>query len=248
MPQQTLRDWVVDISTREPSPNRDYYALTLFGDEDGNLLHSCYSHWEGFADKERRIELRAASIVVAERVARLWREIGEGCAVINDLSEMDIYLQIGGHAVVEKSVAEAVVGEWLGAKPVRMSGPLGFVHVEALPQSALNRAPAPKLRMQVLQRDDYRCRICGRRSADHVDVELHVHHIRPWGSGGLTEDSNLITLCHTCHKGLDPHFNPRLFGLIESCDFETSTNLEINKYWNGVQLYRENLSRMQLVI
>jgi hypothetical protein len=30
--------------------------------------------------------------------------------------------------------------------------------------------------MDVLRRDDFRCQICGRRAADYVDIELHVHH------------------------------------------------------------------------
>ncbi|MBL7176659.1 MAG: HNH endonuclease [Desulfobacteraceae bacterium] len=70
--------------------------------------------------------------------------------------------------------------------------------------------------MKVLRRDDYRCKICGRRSMDYVDVELNVHHVRPWSMGGLTKGNNLITLCRTCHKGLDPHCDYKLYELIDS--------------------------------
>ena len=41
-----------------------------------------------------------------------------------------------------------------------------------------------------------------------------MHHIRPWAAGGITEERNLITLCHTCHNGLAPHFEHGLFRLI----------------------------------
>lgn len=44
----------------------------------------------------------------------------------------------------------------------------------------------------------------------YVDVELHVHHAIPWGQGGITEEANLITLCKTCHDGLDPHYDQSL--------------------------------------
>jgi hypothetical protein len=44
---------------------------------------------------------------------------------------------------------------------------------------------------------------------------LHVHHIKPWGEGGLTEEENLITLCHTCHIGLEPHYEEKLYSLID---------------------------------
>ena len=208
----SLRQRISKIGARNPDPNLDYYAITVVGTEDGNLIRSCYSHWEGWADVERRIELRAASIVQAERIAKLWRDLGQSCAVVNDYDDMEIFLLSGGNALVEKSVAETVVKNWLKPQPMAQSGEIGFVNVEMLPKGALNRAPTPKQRMRVIKRDSHRCRICGRRATDQVDAELHVHHIRPWADGGLTEDANLITLCHTCHNGLEPHLDKASLG------------------------------------
>ena len=90
-------------------------------------------------------------------------------------------------------------------------GPFGFMGRGMFDETAFRRAPTPKIRMQVLKRDDRRCRICGRRPDDNSDLELHIHHIRPWEKGGITDPSNLITLCHTCHKGLMPHADHQLF-------------------------------------
>jgi 5-methylcytosine-specific restriction endonuclease McrA len=59
--------------------------------------------------------------------------------------------------------------------------------------------------MQVLNRDGRRCLVCGRSPMYYVDVELHVHHAIPWGRGGITEEANLISICKTCHDGLEPH-------------------------------------------
>lgn len=51
----------------------------------------------------------------------------------------------------------------------------------------------------VLNRDDYTCQHCkGKRK----DSKLEVHHIIFRSQGGSDEESNLITLCHTCHKAL----------------------------------------------
>lgn len=51
----------------------------------------------------------------------------------------------------------------------------------------------------VLNRDDYTCQHCkGKRK----DSKLEVHHIIFLSQGGSDEESNLITLCHTCHKTL----------------------------------------------
>lgn len=230
-----------EITARAPAPDRDYYAITILGRPDGDLEWHCFSGWVGFSDEERRVELREASIVRAEIVCDLWREIGESCAVVDDLSDMEIFLLIGGNALVERTVGESTIGEFLAPHPVVISGALGYVHVEGLPKGAFHRAPTPKHRMRVLKRDDYRCRVCGRRATDFVDVELHVHHIRPWAKGGLTEDHNLITLCHTCHKGLEPHFDPAIFDILEPDGKEEKRNKKLKDYWLGVKLYREKV-------
>lgn len=84
----------------------------------------------------------------------------------------------------------------------------GFRSLDLLPKSKIQHAPTKKLRMDVLKRDGARCLICGRSPINNPDVELHVHHMIPWGEGGLTEQMNLVTLCHTCHGGLSPHDDP----------------------------------------
>jgi hypothetical protein len=90
--------------------------------------------------------------------------------------------------------------------------------------------------MRVIKRDNWRCVICGRRPADHLDVELHVHHIRPWGSGGITIDDNLVTLCQTCHNGLEPHFEIELFRLTGSGMPSITEHTRL--YLAGVERYR----------
>ena len=91
----------------------------------------------------------------------------------------------------------------------------GYISVDKVPQKVLNRAPNKKDRMDILKRDRFRCRLCGRSPKDYVDVELHLHHILPWAQGGLTIDYNLITLCKTCHDGLIPHYEKELYSYIE---------------------------------
>lgn len=51
----------------------------------------------------------------------------------------------------------------------------------------------------VLNRDNYTCQYC---RGKHKDSKLEVHHIIFRSQGGSDEESNLITLCHTCHKDL----------------------------------------------
>ena len=51
----------------------------------------------------------------------------------------------------------------------------------------------------VLNRDNYTCQCC---KGKHKDFKLEVHHIVFRSQGGSDDESNLITLCHTCHKDL----------------------------------------------
>jgi len=63
-----------------------------------------------------------------------------------------------------------------------------------------------KLRYQVLNRDHHKCVICGATAKD--GAKLHVDHIVPVSKGGLTEMSNLRTLCERCNLGKGASYNP----------------------------------------
>lgn len=62
----------------------------------------------------------------------------------------------------------------------------------------------------VINRDNYTCQNC---KGKHKDSKLEVHHIVFRSQGGSDEESNLITLCHTCHKDLHSgKISPKLRG------------------------------------
>ena len=67
----------------------------------------------------------------------------------------------------------------------------------------------PSLRFQILERDGFRCRYCG-RSADEGAV-LHVDHIHPRAHGGSEDADNLLTACSECNVGK----SARLLGVTE---------------------------------
>lgn len=58
----------------------------------------------------------------------------------------------------------------------------------------------PRLRYEILKRDGYRCKICGRTAKDD-HVKLEVDHIKPIAKGGKTTRENLQTLCAECNRG-----------------------------------------------
>lgn len=59
----------------------------------------------------------------------------------------------------------------------------------------------PSKRLQVLQRDGFRCQICGVTADDGAHVRLEVDHRIPRTRGGTNDLSNLVTLCFACNRG-----------------------------------------------
>lgn len=57
----------------------------------------------------------------------------------------------------------------------------------------------PALRYDVMQRDGFKCRLCGRSAQS--GIELEVDHIIPVSKGGNSAFDNLQTLCRDCNRG-----------------------------------------------
>lgn len=58
-----------------------------------------------------------------------------------------------------------------------------------------------RLRFLVMQRDNFKCCMCGASPAKNPNVELHIDHVVPWSKGGETTMENLQTLCSKCNLG-----------------------------------------------
>jgi hypothetical protein len=58
-----------------------------------------------------------------------------------------------------------------------------------------------QLRFKVLERDSFKCCVCGASPAKELNIVLHVDHIVPWSKGGETAIDNLQTLCSECNLG-----------------------------------------------
>ena len=74
------------------------------------------------------------------------------------------------------------------------------------PRLRLGRADYDIVRRQVLERDGWRCQVCGK------SANLQVHHELSRARLGHDDESNLITLCGVCHKAMherNSHAAPR---------------------------------------
>jgi len=67
----------------------------------------------------------------------------------------------------------------------------------------LDSAEYQNLHRRVLERDGWRCQVCGSRS------ELQVHHIQSRAQFGSDSAENLVALCHPCHRSLHLGINAR---------------------------------------
>jgi len=68
-------------------------------------------------------------------------------------------------------------------------------------QKRTSREIGWKLRYRILQRDRFRCCLCGRSPSTHPEIVLHADHILAWANGGETTFQNLRTLCNECNIG-----------------------------------------------
>lgn len=64
-------------------------------------------------------------------------------------------------------------------------------------EEGMTREKWRDIRNEILERDEYRCFRCGKRSLSGKG--LSIHHIISREDGGKAESRNLITLCKKCH-------------------------------------------------
>ncbi len=219
--------------------DKEYYSMTFSALEDEQIQLGGQTMWVGYADIEHKIELRQFSLVKPDRVADFWIELGMPFCVVNDVDGFAKWFVSGGHALVVKEIAARLLPHSLQPSHCVRLGNRGFSEINIVPQAIFKKAPSQKKRMEILKRDTFRCKVCGRRPDNYVDIELHVHHIRPVGEGGFTHEENLITLCDTCHKGLDPHYEWSLYDLLNNDMGADVKVIEQQKYLQEVKQYRE---------
>lgn len=240
MKKTSLKEIAIDMSTRSPRNENKYYAISIIANQEGKSCWSCYSYWAGFEDDEGKVELRQASLVRASRMVKTLRnDLKEGCFVADTVEELRVFLLLGGHAIIKKEIAKVALLDILKVQPSSQTGFAGFWVTKDLPKTIFQKAPTKKQRMHVLKRDNYRCKICGRSPSSYTDITLHVHHICPWAEGGVTDVDNLITICHTCHDGLDPHYEINIFRVLSESGSFVDTESSRKIHIEGVKRYRK---------
>lgn len=97
-----------------------------------------------------------------------------------------------------------------------------------------------KIRLAILERDNWQCRECSKSIKGR---NAHVHHKLPRALGGLDVDENLISLCSACHA--TKHANLHV-GL--STRFLQATAVKLAKLFGGDDLKRFNPDRLGVAL
>lgn len=246
--RETPQERVRRMGEGKPLVGATYHCVMLLGREDGTIVPSVQSRFCGFSEGRPRRELREGAPVRPKVMLELLRSIGEPGLLVNDDVDFYLYLLLGGHGVIERSLllGHKDFARLIAPRETAYSYTEGYFFVDSAPKGMVTKAPSKKLRYQILKRDQFRCRVCGRSPAEDVHVTLEVHHINPFNAGGVTSINNLITLCDTCHDGAHDSVGGtrsrgvalELFPLI---GVQPYTDLARNRpdYTEGVRLYRE---------
>jgi hypothetical protein len=66
---------------------------------------------------------------------------------------------------------------------------------------AKRKSISTKLRLEVMNRDKFKCKLCGKSPANDVGIQLEIDHAVSLFNGGSNEIENLQTLCNLCNNG-----------------------------------------------
>jgi hypothetical protein len=149
-----------------------------------------------------RYEERIICTVDPEKIRYQLGRASQNASIIETREELATALGIGGHFLIETKLMVKNWSEVLAPRIVVDSYDKGCLDYNMFAKPQVARFAKGRLRMEVLIRDDLRCRICGKSPDDERYLKLEVHHIKPWEEGGITEATNLITLCNLCHTDI----------------------------------------------
>jgi 5-methylcytosine-specific restriction endonuclease McrA len=130
---------------------------------------------------------------------KLWRQLGRqprGRDIVPPQSRFGVRLYHKRFGTFRKALAHFL------ARQKRIGKTTARPITTELPtRHKTHREVRAQMRYRILNRDHFKCRLCGRSPATDPTVQLHVDHIKPWSLGGETVAENLQTLCDQCNAG-----------------------------------------------
>jgi len=199
--KENLIDLTANLFRKKTDNNRNYYLLSIRHDVRNVVYASFFSRWEQTINSKQ--EKRCIDLVNWKRVSKAFVLSNQKLGTVETETELAGALRLGGHFFIESTLMQEKWPEVLTPKLVVSTYDKGYLDYNLITKQHLTRYARGTFRMDILDRDGLRCRVCGRNPDHALDLTLEVHHIKPWQEGGLTEPSNLITLCSLCHSGIN---------------------------------------------
>lgn len=141
---------------------------------------------------------------------RIWQELGhrpsrnEWESSEPKISYNTYKQRFGGwQSACLKFIEDKMGGQILSDEEIQTKETLNdnSVGTEVVIKSGRSRTITLADRLKVLDRDNFRCVLCGRTPATELGVKLHIDHKIPFSQGGESTIDNLQTLCQDCNLG-----------------------------------------------
>lgn len=156
--------------------------------------HPDWVHVEPGAGSLTERELNAHYTDLESRERAAWEAVSEHVdALMEIVAENGLWRAYGGNGDEIRRLIDVAARQ------------RGLIHDDESPVYRKKRV-TPGLRMQVFERDGYRCRKCGSQTT------LRADHVIPEREGGPTVLENLQTLCAPCNSSNGTRSNEE-FGL-----------------------------------
>ena len=108
------------------------------------------------------------------------------------------------------------------------------------------RYVSKETRVLIINRDNQKCRYCGRSRDD--GIKLTVDHIIPFSRGGTDDLGNLWTLCSDCNQGKDNMILKRPTKEISSVGMPVPIDYSINQVVQALQHYKRSIKQNHLSV
>jgi 5-methylcytosine-specific restriction endonuclease McrA len=174
-----------------------------YGKYSGGTIRRRFGTWNKMLEKAGLEPSRNQKVPPEElflNIKKVWDKLGR-CPIRDDmkkpLSKYTVGAYTGCFGLWRKALEAFVVYANSSSKNKK-----AWVMKKVIPKRTRTiRAATKAMRYKVLERDKYKCRLCGSSPATNPKVKLHVDHIKPWSKGGETVIDNLQTLCEDCNLG-----------------------------------------------
>ena len=143
-PRNRIKENIHRLQTQVPIPESTYYAITFLATDDGKIQRYWQSRFVGWSDLAKNQEIREIFFVDPIKMLQDFKDIGEQGVLINSREDLFLYLIIGGHGVIERSICERYLPDLTKPKETVRSITKGLVHAVSAPKEWFRK----HLRMQ----------------------------------------------------------------------------------------------------